>query len=56
MDILAGYGNEQQDGLSPEDILQLQFKAVQETQSIFQPECQVFLELTTIFSPPTIEL
>ena len=40
MDILAGYGNEQQDGLSPEDILQLQFKAVQEPQSIFQPECK----------------
>ena len=40
-----GDGNEQQDGLSaiaPEDILQLQvqFKAAQEPQSIFQPECK----------------
>ena len=45
MDILAGDGNEQQDGLSairtaPEDILQLQFKAAQEPQSIFQPKCK----------------
>ena len=45
MDFLNGDGNEQQDGLSaiaPEDILQLQvqFKAAQEPQSIFQPECK----------------
>ena len=35
---------------APEDILQLQFKAVQEPQSF------ILLELTTIFSPTTIEL
>ena len=64
MDILAGDGNEQQDGLSAIRGLLLKnwrytatsVQGSTRTSEHFSTRMQIFLELTTIFSPPTIEL